>query len=266
MNPYASGNPHQPGDDPRYGPFNAGQDPVSPWPETYWEDRQALNPYAQEPRRTEEMRRPPSTYAPPVPSSPRITPQTVAAAEQLGYDPTVVNAPIVRRFSALLIDMAIYLVAVAGLIGISGIAGGAEGALIASIVAGVLGPVGFYGYRSAGDAIFEGSPGKRMLGLSMGGPHNLPVSGGAGFKRNLWMLTSVVPVFGLFVSLGMMIWIAAGISNDPLGRGPHERWVGTRVIETPPKPIKPVGQPKSSKKESVKNKKNKAIKRGSSRN
>ena len=33
------------------------------------------------------------------------------------------------------------------------------------------------------------------------------------------------------ISLAMMAWIGLSAGNDPLGRGGHERAVGTRVTE-----------------------------------
>ncbi|MFO6505579.1 RDD family protein [Corynebacterium freneyi] len=166
-----------------------------------------------------------------VPRNPHITPATVAAAEALGYDPDAVNAPLRTRFGALFVDAIVY----AGLLGVILVLLGAFGppdawayGAVAAIFAG---PAGFYGYRAMGDAVFEGSPGKHIFGLHMSGPNGLPVSGTDGLRRNLWILPSMIPGLGWMISLAMMAWIGLSAGNDPLGRGGHERAVGTRVTE-----------------------------------
>lgn len=164
---------------------------------------------------------------------PRIAPRTSAAAAELGYDPAAVNAPIPRRAGAVLLDLAIYLAVLGGVALAAGLGLSAEHAAVVLGAGAVTGPAGFYAYRAAGDAIFEGSPGKRALGLRMSGPHGLPVSGGDGLRRNLWILPSLIPVAGWLVTAAMMVWIAVGMGSDPLGRGPHERATGTRVTEAP---------------------------------
>lgn len=165
--------------------------------------------------------------------NPRITPATAAAAEALGYDPAAVNAPLSRRAGALLLDGALY----AALLGLAVVLLGGFGpadAWAATVVGALMaGPAGFYGFRAAGDAIFEGSPGKHLLGLRMGGPNGLPVSGADGLRRNLWILPSMIPFAGWAVSLGLAAWIGLSAGNDPLGRGGHERATGTRVTEKP---------------------------------
>ena len=166
-----------------------------------------------------------------VPRNPHITPATVAAAEALGYDSDAVNAPLIKRFGALFVDGAIYAGLLAVLMVVLGIFGPADAAPITAVAAIFAGPAGFYAYRAMGDAIFEGSPGKHALGLRMGGPNGLPVSGTDGLRRNLWILPSMIPGLGWMISLAMMAWIGLSAGNDPLGCGGHERAVGTRVTE-----------------------------------
>ena len=166
-----------------------------------------------------------------VPRNPHITPATAAAAEALGYDPEAVNAPLIRRLGALFVDGAIYAGLLAVLLVLLGVFGPPDAWAAGAVAALFAGPAGFYGYRAMGDAIFEGSPGKHAMGLRMGGPNGLPVSGGDGLRRNLWILPSMVPGLGWIVSLAMMGWIGLSAGSDPLGRGGHERAVGTRVTE-----------------------------------
>nr|WP_162933220.1 RDD family protein [Corynebacterium lactis] len=165
--------------------------------------------------------------------SARITPLTRQAAIELGYDPDVPNAPLARRLGALLIDGALYSALVIFLaVAVAGFVDPALGETIA-LATLVLGPVGFYAFRSAGDAIFEGSPGKHILGMSMSGPHGLPVSGRDGLLRNAWILPSMIPFLGWVASLGVAAWIAISAARDPLGRGIHEKGARTRVVEKP---------------------------------
>ncbi|HHU46198.1 MAG TPA: RDD family protein [Actinomycetales bacterium] len=167
--------------------------------------------------------------------NPKITPATAAAAHALGYDPDAVNAPLSRRAGALMLDGAVYVLLLALVTILIGVFGASDA--WAAVLSGALiaGPAGFYAYRAAGDAIFEGSPGKHMLGLSMGGPNGLPVSAGDGLRRNLWILPSMIPGLGWIASAGLATWIGLSAGNDPLGRGGHERAIGTRVTEKTPK-------------------------------
>lgn len=188
-----------------------------------------------------------------LPTNPRIKPQTAMVARERGYDPTVVNAPLMRRCSALLIDISLYVALITALAVVAAIVGADSGTVIG--IAAILGPAGFYGFRAAGDAIFEGSLGKHALGLGMVGANGLPVSATDGLRRNAWILPSMIPVAGWFASAGLLAWFAVSASSDPLGQGAHERGVGTRVIEKPepkktPKPkqiSKTKGDSKSKK-------------------
>lgn len=163
--------------------------------------------------------------------NPKITPATAAAAQALGYDPTAVNAPLSRRAGALMLDGAVYLLLLALITVLIGVFGPSDAWAAVLTSALIAGPAGFYAYRAAGDAIFEGSPGKHLLGLRMGGPNGLPVSAGDGLRRNLWILPSMVPGLGWIVSAGLATWIGLSAGNDPLGRGGHERAIGTRVTQ-----------------------------------
>ncbi|MFD5868605.1 RDD family protein [Corynebacterium sp. NPDC060344] len=193
----------------------------------------AANPYEVDPFRPVVARTPVPADHPLLgrPRNPWITPATAAAAEQLGYDPEAVNAPLIKRLGALFVDTAIYGGLLAVLLVLLGAFGPPDAWAAGAVAAIFAGPAGFYAYRAMGDAIFEGSPGKHALGLRMGGPNALPVSGTDGLRRNLWILPSMIPGLGWIVSLAMMAWIGLSAGNDPLGRGGHERAIGTRVTE-----------------------------------
>lgn len=155
-------------------------------------------------------------------------------AEELGYDPAARNAPVIRRLGAVFVDAAIYGVLLALIMVLLGIFGADDSWAAVAVGALLAGPAGFYAYRAAGDAVFEGSPGKHALGLSTVRANGLPVSGGDGLRRNLWILPSMIPGLGWIASLALMGWIGVTAARDPLGRGGHERDVGTRVTENDP--------------------------------
>lgn len=159
-----------------------------------------------------------------------VKPRTVEAAEREGYDPEVANATRGDRFVAFGLDLLLYNVLFgAAMLGANYfINPDTFEALLGGVF--LLGaPAGFYLYRAVGDAVFEGSPGKRLRGLTMTGPNGMPVSGGDGLRRNLWLLPSVIPVAGHLVTaiLGLIIFIAAG--KEPLGRGFNDRATRLRV-------------------------------------
>lgn len=147
-----------------------------------------------------------------------------------GYDPADTNASISQRAGALLVDGAVYAGIVATIAMVLGIAVVAEAGFLALATAFILGPAGFFAYRAAGDAVFEGSPGKHIMGLDVKGRNGMPVSAADGVTRNLWILPSMIPVAGWFVSAGMLAWMTYTAEKDALGRGGHERSAETRVV------------------------------------
>lgn len=79
---------------------------------------------------------------------------------------------------------------------------------------------------------------KRMLGLRVERADGATMDFEAAGRRNWWQLLgvlSLIPVIGAvagLASLGIVIWIAVTISNDPANRGVHDGWGGTRVVRT----------------------------------
>lgn len=45
-------------------------------------------------------------------------------------------------------------------------------------------------------------------------------------KRNLFMLTAMLPFVGGLIGAALAIAIAVSIGSDPKGRGLHDRWAG----------------------------------------
>lgn len=168
-------------------------------------------------------------------TNPKVSPLTAQMAVELGFDPNEANASVMRRAGALFVDSVIYGAIIAALAVIAGLIGNGDSAAVVVAISMLLGPGGFYFYRVAGDSIFEGSPGKHAMGLSLKGAHSMPISARDGFVRNAWLLPSMIPFAGWVVSAGLAAWIAGTAARDPLGRGSHERSIRTRVVEKPDK-------------------------------
>lgn len=164
---------------------------------------------------------------------PEVSPLTVQKALELGFNPNQANASVMRRGAALLADAAIYVTVVIALAVAALLRGSSGAGEIVLALSFIMGPAGFYFYRAVGDAVFEGSPGKHAMGLSLKGAHGMPISARDGFVRNAWILPSMIPFAGWLVSAGMMAWIAGSSWRDPLGRGGHERSIRTRVVQKP---------------------------------
>lgn len=175
-------------------------------------------------------------------TNPKVAPLTAQMAVQLGFDPNLANASVARRGGALLVDSVIYIALIAAIAVLGSIVGTSDSGVMVMLISLFLGPGGFYLYRVAGDSIFDGSPGKHAMGMKIEGAHGMPVSARDGFVRNAWILPSMIPFAGWFVSAGLAGWIAMGASRDPLGRGRHELSVRTRVVEKPETRELPRGQ------------------------
>lgn len=108
--------------------------------------------------------------------------------------------------------------------------GGISGA---AIVSSLLSLLITYGYFVIMETRLGKTVGKMLL--------NLEVKGAAGglptveesFKRNAWMLLSIVPIIGGLLQLAAAIYIAVTISNSPSNVGWHDEFAGgTRVVRT----------------------------------
>ncbi|MCB9742305.1 MAG: RDD family protein [Alphaproteobacteria bacterium] len=82
----------------------------------------------------------------------------------------------------------------------------------------------------AGDALWGGTPGKRLLGLTVEGPDGARPSWGQAARREAFMLVGAVPFVGPLLALGFWIATAVTIRGHGEGEGLHDRWAGgTRV-------------------------------------
>ena len=120
--------------------------------------------------------------------------------------------------------------------------------VIGAIFSGATGGFGFGGSGLVTGAIFAAiavayfailenmrgqTVGKMLLKLQVQGPDGQNPEMDAAFKRNGWMLLSIIPVIGGLAQLGVAIFIAVTINNNTGTRqGWHDEFAGgTRVIK-----------------------------------
>lgn len=179
------------------------------------------------------------TNQPPPPPPPSGSPSSSQAAADVGV-----------RAGARVID-AILLTIVGGIIAavifvpllladaaatetpgmLSALTGG--GLSAASLISSLVGLAINFAYYVGLDTTIGGTLGKKILGLQIIGADGGNPTPAESFKRNAWLLLSVVPVLGSLLQLGAAIYILYTISNDPSNVGWHDRFAGgTRVVKT----------------------------------
>ncbi len=77
------------------------------------------------------------------------------------------------------------------------------------------------------------TPGKKVLGLSVRGPHGAPKPDlQSSAIRNSWYLLNIIPFIGGLLVLGAVIYIAITINQSPTKQGKHDEIAGgTQVIK-----------------------------------
>ncbi|MFE2995069.1 RDD family protein [Nocardia sp. NPDC059246] len=129
------------------------------------------------------------------------------------------------RFAARIID---------GLI--IGIPGGIIAALLPNSIAwawDVLLPIILFGYFILMETQQGGQTlGKKLLGLRVVGPGGGPLDPATSAKRNLYVVVQLIPCLGWLIGLGMAIYIAVTIEQDPNKQGWHDKFAGgTQVLK-----------------------------------
>lgn len=100
------------------------------------------------------------------------------------------------------------------------------------IIAGLIGVAINLAYYIGLDTTIGGTVGKKMLGMSVKGAAGGNPTVEESFKRNAWLVLSVIPFLGGLLQLGAAIYILVTISNDPANIGWHDRFAGgTRVVK-----------------------------------
>ncbi len=172
----------------------------------------------------------PGAYPPPPP------------AEQTPYDQGIYStagqpAGAGIRLGARIIDGIIVAIPVSIIEGIVGVAAGGIAYYIVTVILSFAAIVYFTYFESRKGATL----GKQLLKLRTVGPDgNIPAQDVA-FKRNIWMLLSVVTALVNFIfflpaivglaTLALVIAIGVTINNDPNKQGLHDKFAGgTRVV------------------------------------
>ncbi|HEX9683570.1 MAG TPA: RDD family protein [Acidimicrobiales bacterium] len=135
------------------------------------------------------------------------------------------------RFGARIIDGLILLIpnlVITGIFGGGGLfsSGFGLGVLIGGLVATA--------FTMAYSTWFESdrgqTPGKMLLGLRVIGSAGGNPTVEEAFRRNAFLLPSVVPVLGSVVVFVMEVVIGVQISSDPHGRGLHDNFAGGTMV------------------------------------
>ncbi|MGW4245335.1 RDD family protein [Nocardia sp. NPDC004722] len=97
----------------------------------------------------------------------------------------------------------------------------------------VLLPVLLFGYFILMETQQGGQTlGKKLLGLRVVGPGGGPIDPATSAKRNLYVIVELIPCLGWLVGLGMAIYIAITIEQDPNKQGWHDKFAGgTQVLK-----------------------------------
>jgi uncharacterized RDD family membrane protein YckC len=86
-------------------------------------------------------------------------------------------------------------------------------------------------YFALFDSLVGATPGKMRMNLRV-----VSVTGGLpsvtqALLREAFTLVGAVPFLGPILALAVWVWIILAIQADPLRRGKHDEWAGTRVVQ-----------------------------------
>ncbi|MBF6178955.1 RDD family protein [Nocardia otitidiscaviarum] len=75
--------------------------------------------------------------------------------------------------------------------------------------------------------------GKKLLGMRVLAPGGGTLDPATSAKRNLFVLANIIPCLGLLISIGLWIYIAVTIEQDPNKQGWHDKFAGgTQVVKS----------------------------------
>jgi uncharacterized RDD family membrane protein YckC len=110
-----------------------------------------------------------------------------------------------------------------------GLGGGGVGGFVAGLIATAIN-VGYFVWLESSRGM---TVGKQLLKLRVVSPNGGNPTVEEAFRRNAWMLASLIPVVGGLVQLGLIIWIIVTVTQDPSKQGVHDKWGnGTQVVTT----------------------------------
>ncbi|WP_446223917.1 RDD family protein [Nocardia sp. IBHARD005] len=155
-------------------------------------------------------------------------PQQGQYGQQQGFG-GVQAADLGTRFGARVIDQLIVSIPLTiVLVLILGSGGGFQ------LIAGVITALAVYGYYVAMEVTQGGQTlGKKILGLRVVAPGGAPsLTPEQSLKRNAFVALYAIPCVGQLAFVGLSIYIAVTISNDPNKQGWHDKFAGgTQVIK-----------------------------------
>ena len=136
---------------------------------------------------------------------------------------------LLKRFFARLIDGII--VSIIGSIGIVAIFSPRH--LSDILVTGLFTGVLMFAYFVAFEAGVGWTPGKKLLGLEVRGPHGAPKPDVAQAAiRNAWTLFPIIPFIGGLAAFIAIVVIAVTVSSSPTKQGKHDELAGgTDVVD-----------------------------------
>ena len=102
---------------------------------------------------------------------------------------------------------------------------------VADFIAAVLTTLLSLGYAVWLESSRGQTLGKMALSLHVQGPNGGYPTPSEAFRRNAYVLLSLVPIVGGLASLGIVIAIAVTISNDLYGRGLHDNFAGGTIVQ-----------------------------------
>ncbi|MGY2062601.1 RDD family protein, partial [Nocardia gipuzkoensis] len=145
---------------------------------------------------------------------------------QPGLPPGTVPGDLGMRFLARLIDGLIVNVPIGIIFFFLGRGFGMQ------LVEGIVATIATVAYFVLMETSQGATLGKKILGLRVLAPGGGQLDQATSLKRNLWVAAQIVPCIGSLVSLGLAIYIAVTISQDPNGQGWHDKFAGgTQVVK-----------------------------------
>jgi uncharacterized RDD family membrane protein YckC len=198
-----------------------GQQPYGQQQDPYGQQQQ---PYGQQQQPYGQQQQPYGQQPPP------YAPYPQQFGQPLNLPPGTQPADLGIRFAARLIDGVVvaipsWLISFVLLMAI-GSGSGLITRFLLPILVSVLGVLYYIGLETQLGATL----GKKALGLRVIGPDGNNLDAASSLKRNLFLLTGIVPCIGSIASLVLVIRIAMTISSDPNHQGWHDKFAGGAVV------------------------------------
>lgn len=105
--------------------------------------------------------------------------------------------------------------------------------LVTFILAPIITTLAIVGYNVGLEVSQGATLGKKILGLRVLAPGGAPqLTPEVSLKRNIWLVPQVIYCLGSLATVGLGIYIAVTINNDPNKQGWHDKFAGgTQVIK-----------------------------------